>query len=337
VVDTRDLKEQLSEKYRQLEARLDEAPSEREAGPYTDANQRYVSATDPDAAVVRRGNSKLRYQVHRAVEGNSEVITATAVTPGDVNEAHLLMEIVGTHEATTGETVRTVVADSKYGTQENYLACKDAGLEAHIRAFQAGTDKRLEKRGLFLEDRFAYDAQRDVYVCPAGQELKRKTLHAERQSIDYAARQRTCAACELRERCTKNKSGRTISRHVRQADLDEMRRASETATSRCDLQRRQHLCEASFGSAKRYGYKRARWRRLWRVEIQNFLVCTLQNILKLIQPRADRHAVAVMYQDSHAEGSGLRTSHFQELLSRFIGPVDELGWWEIACTQLSVP
>jgi transposase len=150
VVDTRDLHEQLSKKYRQLEARLDEAPSAREAGPYTEENLRYVSATDPDAALMKRGESKLRYQCHRAVEGSSEIITATALRPGDVSEDKLLMALTKDHEAITGESVQTVVADSKYGTKENYLACKDAGIQAHIPAFQGGTDKRLEKRGLFM-------------------------------------------------------------------------------------------------------------------------------------------------------------------------------------------
>jgi transposase len=293
VVDTRDLNEQLSRKYRQLEARLDEAPSARAPGPYTEENLRYVSATDPDAALMKRGESKLRYQSHRAVEGSSEIITATALTPGDVSEDQLLMALKEDHEATTGESVQTVVADSKYGTKENYLACRDAGIQAHIPAFQGGTDKRLEKRGLFMEDRFVFDAKRDVFVCPAGQELRRRTVHARRQSIEYAALSRVCAVCELREQCTKSKSGRSVNRHLRQDDLDEMLRVSKSDKSRRDLKRRQHLCEGSFGAAKRYGYKRARWRRLWRVEIQNYLICTVQNITKLVKHRNRRFYAAV--------------------------------------------
>ncbi len=43
-----------------------------------------------------------------------------------------------------------------------------------------------------------------------------------------------------------------------------------------------HLSERSFAQSKRYGYKRARWRRLWRVQIQDFLVAALQNIKILV-------------------------------------------------------
>ncbi|MFH1932604.1 MAG: transposase, partial [Pseudomonadota bacterium] len=50
-----------------------------------------------------------------------------------------------------------------------------------------------------------------------------------------------------------------------------------------DLKRRQHLMERSYAYGKRFGYKRARWRALWRVSIQQFLVATVQNLKKISQ------------------------------------------------------
>jgi len=41
------------------------------------------------------------------------------------------MDLARRHEATTGEKVKTLLADSKYGTIDNYLACRDAGIDAH--------------------------------------------------------------------------------------------------------------------------------------------------------------------------------------------------------------
>src|SRR5665811_772421 len=69
-------------------------------------------------ALVRRnsGPSKPRYQVHRAVDGQSEVITATEVTSGEINEAHRLEALVDQHHDNTHRNAETVVADSKYGT-----------------------------------------------------------------------------------------------------------------------------------------------------------------------------------------------------------------------------
>jgi hypothetical protein len=41
--------------------------------------------------------------------------------------------------------------------------------------------------------------------------------------------------------------------------------------------------ERSFARGTRYGYKRARWRRLWRVQIQEYLTASIQNIMVLLR------------------------------------------------------
>src|SRR3989304_5095959 len=99
-----------------------------------------------------------------------------------------------------------------------------------------------------------------------------------RQSRDYAAPKKICAPCNLREQCTKNKSGRTIKRHLRQEDLDRMREASRSAKAKRDIKMRQHLMERSYARGTRYGFDRARWRGLWRGQIQEYLISAVQNI-----------------------------------------------------------
>jgi len=41
--------------------------------------------------------------------------------------------------------------------------------------------------------------------------------------------------------------------------------------------------ERSFARAVRFGFKRARWRGLWRVKIQEYLTAAIQNIMVLIK------------------------------------------------------
>jgi transposase len=284
VVDTQSLRHRLLHKnFRELEARLEER--EESCDPsrsYKKANKRYISSTDPDAAIVRRGKPKLSYQVHRAVDGQHEIITATDATPGDVNEAHLLEDLLKLHHDNTDQAAQTVVADSKYGTIDNFLACHDLGVAAHMPDLGKALGKGPAKASIFGEDRFRYDAAKDVYLCPAGQEMKRKSLHQSRDGIDYAAPKKVCAVCELRGQCTRNKMGRTVKRHLRQDDLDRMRQACQSAKAKRDIKTRQHLMERSFARAKRYGFDRARWRGLWRMRIQEYLICAIQNIQVLI-------------------------------------------------------
>ncbi len=84
VVNQQALGRYLNASYRRLEAQLEQDLDAKKGK----ANRKYVSTTDPDASVVRQGagRSKLRYKIHRAVDEKAEVITATEVTAGEVNE-----------------------------------------------------------------------------------------------------------------------------------------------------------------------------------------------------------------------------------------------------------
>jgi transposase len=283
VLDTHNLKHQLHKNYKKLEARLEErAESSDPSSSHDKKNNRYISSTDPDAALVNRGKAKLSYQVHRAVDGKHEIITATDAAPGDVNEAHLMLPLLEKHEETTEIKAETVVADSKYGTIDNFLACHDQGIKAHIPDLRDVAINRIAKTDIFMEDRFSYDSASDTYTCPAGVKLKPKSLHIARQSRDYGAPKKACAACQFREQCTKNKSGRTIKRHLRQDALERMRTMSRSANARYDIKTRQHLMERSFAKSTRYGFDKARWRGLWRMRVQEYLTCAIQNIQVLI-------------------------------------------------------
>ena len=311
VMDTQSLKIHLRENYKKLEARLEELheSSETSRG-YVKQNSRYMSTTDPDAAIVNRGKPKLSYQTHRAVDGRSEIITATETTAGDVNEAHVMLPLLECHHCNTGRSADTVVADSKYGTIENFLACYDLGVEAHIPDLRGASMKRTKQLQIFSEDRFEYDSQSDTYRCPAGNVLKPKSLHIHRQSRDYAAPGKICVACHLREQCTKNKSGRTIKRHLRQEELDRMREASRSAKARRDIKTRQHLMERSFARGTRYGYDRARWRGLWRVQIQEYLIAAVQNLQVLLK-----------YGAPSTRGVAFKLDQVRRALTQAIGPV----------------
>jgi len=318
VLDMKSLKSHLHQRYPELEARLEEKSESTDGSrSYEKKNARYISATDPDASLINRGQSKLCYQVHRAVDEAHEVITATEATPGDVNEAHLLLPLWESHQSTTGLEAATVVADSKYGTIENFLACCDQGLQAHLSDLGEAAAQRSRQRKIFSEESFSYDPESNTYRCPAGNRLKPKSLHLSRQSRDYAAPRKICAACSLREQCTQNRSGRTIKRHLRQEDLDRMREAARSARARRDLQTRKHLMERSFAHSKRYRFDRARWRGLWRMQIQDDLICAIQNIQVLIKqaarPRKWAAARAWVVETSFIQALSPLRAVFQDL------------------------
>lgn len=92
-----------------------------------------------------------------------------------------------------------------------------------------------------------------------------------------------CRNCRSFSRCTRSKTGRSLKRHERQEDLDKMQLQAEPKESIKDIQTRQYLMERSFARSTRYGFKRARWRRLWHVKIQEYLTAAIQNVMILVQ------------------------------------------------------
>jgi transposase len=286
VMDTDSFKRVLNKSYRRLEERLDDVVAERT----TPANSRYISTTDPDASVIRHGGgrSRLRYKTHRAVDPHREVITATQVTPGSQDEGELLAEMIEHHERNTLARVEAAVADSKYGKIDNFLLCHDLGIRLHAPSIEEGHRDSGRRCGIFPKEEFIYNPEDDIFICPAEQVLRRRTYNRKRRHYEYKASSEICARCQLRDKCTRSKNGRTLKRHSRQDTLDLMLEGAKNREAKRDIKRRQHLSERSFARSTRYGYKRARWRRLWRMQIQDFLIAAIQNIHVLINHSKDK-------------------------------------------------
>ena len=274
----------LKAAYQAAESKLDDATT---PASYEAVNDRVVSRTDPDAAVVRRGVQppRPRYQHHRVIDDAAGVITAVETTPGSIPENKRLLPLITQHQVHTGQSVQTAVADRKYGTTENFIACQQRQIRTHLGDARCSTPN-ARCQGIFPDSAFSYDAATNTYRCPAGQTMKPRRLHPTRRTWEYHLPTGVCAACPLRPQCTRASHGRTIHRHEQQPLLDQARAQAHSAAARRDRQRRQHLAEASFAdAANHHGFKRARWRRLWRVQIQDWLIAGIQNIKILLKHR----------------------------------------------------
>ena len=287
VINKESLTRYLNKSYHTLESRLDEqqdgADNDDDPKPGA-ANQKHISTTDPDASVTRKGKgkSKLKYQVHRGVDEKNEIITATQVTPGSVNEAHRLKSLLKLHHQNTGRKAQICVGDNKYGTIENYIFCFDYGVKGHFGSFEKAHRGCGRQKGIFAKEQFDYNPEDDTFSCPAGHRLKRRRFNRQRQQYEYYMPKKVCNGCRLREQCTRSSLGRSLKRHIRQDDLDTMLQQAESPAAKRDIKTRQHLMERSFAQSTRYGLQRARWRRLWRVQIQEYLTASIQNMMILL-------------------------------------------------------
>jgi len=316
VVNRKSLKRYLNKNYRKLEQRLEET-SENKNG---EANKQYISTTDPDAAVTRHGNdkSKSRYKTHRTVDKKAEVITATEITAGSIDDADMLEEMIDRHEQNTDREVETVVGDSKYGTKNNFLFCSERNIKGHMPNLESTSRGKGCQEGIFPKEDFIYNPETDSFSCPAGQRLKKRKFYKSRQHYEYMPTKGVCSVCGLKSRCTRAKDGRTVKRHIRQDELDRMLIMAQSPEAKRDIKTRQHLSERSFAYSTRYGFKRARWRRQWRMQIQDFLIAAIQNIQILLKDTDRKVANARKAAGDGLMQLGAGITAFFELFASYI-------------------
>jgi transposase len=257
------------------------APGDAEPpGPGGPVNQERVVLTDPDATVVRHrtGKSVPSYKHHRVLDDREGVITALQTTTGCVHESAVLMDLVAQHTEALGQKPRAVIGDSGYGTTANLIALAQAKMRAHVSDLRS-RQNNVRQEGIYGAERFSYQAAEDIFTCPAGQSLTRHHYHAGRGYYEYRTAAGVCARCPLQKECTRAKAGRTLKRYEGQELLDRARRQSHGPAARRDRQRRQWLQERNFAEATvEHGFKRARWRGLWRQQIQDLLIAAIQNL-----------------------------------------------------------
>lgn len=264
----------------------DEAKSEPAGEQDQGKTARYRSSTDPDATGAKHRGDKMRprYATHRMIDASSTVITATAIGPGHQNEAELLVPLIEQHERRTEAKVETLTADGKYGVLGNLVACDERGIITYVVPFR---DNHTTRGGMFAECDFRYDPESDTYRCPAEQQLKRAAYRPDRDAYKYTAPRQACRVCPLRPHCTTAKGApRTILRHVKQELIDRSRKQARSDKGRAALKSRMAWMEGSFASSTRLGYKKARWRGLDRMRIQDLLIATMQNCLILLRSLA---------------------------------------------------
>lgn len=281
----------------ELKRRLDESESPTEGEPIdsedeqvesepdegSDQSARYRSSTDPDATGAKHRGDKMRprYATHRMIDASSTVITATTIGPGHQNEAALLIPLIDQHEKRTEAKIETLTADKKYGVLANLVACDERDITTYVVPFR---DTHTTRNGMFAECDFRYDPKLDTYLCPANQQLVRTSYRADRDAYKYTGPREACASCPVRSHCTTSPTApRTFLRPRKQELIERCREQARSEQGRAARKKRMAWMEGSFAASTRLGYKKARWRGLSRMRIQDLLIATTQNFLILVR------------------------------------------------------
>jgi hypothetical protein len=246
------------------------------------------------------------------LKGKVRIIVNALVTPFEVAENAPMLDLLWRSVFRWRLRPAQLTGDTAYGTTENIAAVERANIRAYVPLSGAG-----KARPYFSKELFAYDPERDLYRCPAGETLFARTKNKARRLSVYKANAGTCEACELRPRCTENKKGRQVLRYFDEAYVDRVRAYRGTFPYEKALRKRRVWVEPLFAEAKDlHGMRRFRLRRLEKVYAEALLIASCQNVKRLLtfgrrRPRREAQAAALrasMRPPSHALRAALR--HF---------------------------
>ncbi len=246
--------------------------------------------TDPDARFMGKGGKpKLPgYNAQITVDHKHQLIVACDVVT-DCSDAHQFKPQMEQVVENTGKLPEKASLDSGYHNGENLDFGKKSGIDCYIPDGRTSMQMtgRAVKDKYFHQDKFAYDAGKDCYLCPGGNELrlmKETTLKGKKRLI--YGNPPACPNCPLKNECLRkdNKSGyRTISRAPEyQALQDEMRKKLFTEEGKAIYSRRCCTVEPTFGNIKEnMGFRRFRLRGQDNVKGEFYLPCIGHNSKRL--------------------------------------------------------
>lgn len=244
------------------------------------AKDRVISTVDPDA---RHGHKTAArgfdgYKGHIAIDPDSEIITATEVTAGNVADgtvgASLLREVLDEAKADPAEKVE-VYGDSSYGTAELVEHIEGAGAEAHVKVQGPSAPSNM-----YGKDAFWVDLKASTVTCPAGRVVP---IARSKDGGGLASFIANCADCPLRHQCTKSIEGRSIRVHPREATLQRSRERQRDPAWKARYRATRPKVERKFGHLmfRRHGGRRARVRGCARVGHDFALLAAAVNLKRL--------------------------------------------------------
>ncbi len=213
------------------------------------APDRVISVVDPESRHMHKSRFVHRdgYKAHIAVEPDTGLITATALTPANVGDGSTGVDLLAGEEPGL-----QVLADSAYGSGAVRTALDIAGHTAAIKAIPLRRNPKLGPNQ-FNRDNFLIDHTARTATCPGGVTV----AITAKSSATFGAK---CRGCALRSRCTSSAEGRQLTIHEHDAELTAARRARARGDFAEDYRQHRPMVERSIAWLISKGHRRVRYR-----------------------------------------------------------------------------
>ncbi len=262
------------------------------------AKDRVISTVHPEARHGRKTQARSfdGYKGHAAVDPDSEIITATTVTPGNAGDASVAEDLIAdlldddgsdaTGAPAENDVVEddpdedaaertTVYGDNAYGTGPFLERLENAGIDPRCKTQPPTTPGEM-----FTKDRFTINLEDDCVTCPNAVTVG-ITHHRRGGGLAYFGD--ACATCPLRPQCTTATAGRTISINAHEEALARARARQTDSRWRDDYRatRPKVECKLAHLMKRKHGGRRARVRGTQKVDADFRLLAVATNLARL--------------------------------------------------------
>jgi hypothetical protein len=223
------------------------------------AKDRVISTVDVEARHGHKSQDRRfdGYKTHLSIDPDSELIDEVAVTAANAADHDAVDDLLASVAEAAVKPV--VFGDSAYADGDTLARLEAQGFEVMAPVPGASAPK-----GRYSKDDFAIDLTAETVTCPAGRVAPIRWRPDGGGQASFAS---ACASCPLAQRCTTNKTGRTITIHPREqllqdhkADQQRVEWQQAYTTTRPTVERK-----ISHFVAKLWGGRKARARGKHRV------------------------------------------------------------------------
>jgi hypothetical protein len=282
----------LEAAFREVE-RLQESKKQGRGDPYVAR----ASTTDPEAHVMRNGEGGTvpSYNVQLVTDTTHGLIVNVEATT-DAIDYRQLEPALSRCQETMASLPKQIVADGDYTNHASVKAAEASKVDFYGSWHDSWKPTEYDahgRSGKFISSEFPYDAEQNVYVCPAG---KRLTLHVVKNNERgvrlqiYRAPKAACRCCPLRDECGPKKKGpewrRSITRGEDPAATAAFKAKMETEEAKAIYRQRSQIAEFPHAWIKeRCGLRQFRCRGQEKASMEAIWACLSYNIIRWVSIR----------------------------------------------------
>lgn len=249
-----------------------------------DTQEHYTLSKDKDARTGHKStdSSFFGYKTHLDMT-EERIITAAVVTSGEKGDGPELPKLLKISQG-NGIDVDAVIGDSAYSGKENLKLTAELDIRVVARLTPAITQGFRKE-----EDKFDYNKDAGMFVCPAGHLAIRKARQGKKnigknQSYTYYFDVEKCKACPLKEGCYKTGAkSKTYGVKIRSTTHQEQQAFQDTDYFK-EKAKHRYKIEAKNSELKNvHGYDRATSYGIENMQMQGALAIFLVNLKRIIK------------------------------------------------------